>query len=389
MMNITKIFLTTTLLATISFCFAENPVDRTTVNAGLEFGFSGKSAWKITDQFLDRICKVYKITSQHYRATNGSIWQILGENKKDIHEALVNVDKPKLRELLSNPAQTNLYYGMDTIAKLSFPIVKKGIHVLDTHKSVIEKNLLILLETSGARKFWNYEALDRQPPLDIEKGLKNLDLILGFNVLFINPFPNEYGLKTSRGIIGRRVPMDFYHAIKVKEIYNLINGKNILEIGAGVGRTAYFSYKIGMTNYTIVDIPMSLVGSACYLAATLGEDAIWLEGEPENDRKGKISLISPTKLLSSQKDFDVVINIDSFTEMPLEVFTQYINYSSKHSKILYSVNHEYNQYSVVDIVTKVTKEKVNPLRFASALREGYVEEIYFFSNGYQLKTGQT
>ncbi len=214
-----------------------------------------------------------------------------------------------------------------------------------------------------------------------------MDNILGFNILFINPFPDEYGLKTSRGIIGYHVPMAIYHAIKAKEIYNLIKGKNILEIGAGVGRTAYFSYKMGMTNYAIVDIPMSLVGSACYLAATLGEDAIWLEGEPKSDRKGKISLISPAKLLSSKDNFDVVLNIDSFTEMPHEIFTQYINYLFKHSKVLYSMNHEANQYSVLKITEEVTGKKVNPIRFSSAIRDGYIEELYFFKQvfkGYQL-----
>jgi hypothetical protein len=39
-----------------------------------------------------------------------------------------------------------------------------------------------------------------------------------------------------------------------------VRGNRCLEIGAGVGRTAYYAHWLGMQDYTIVDLPTALIG---------------------------------------------------------------------------------------------------------------------------------
>jgi putative sugar O-methyltransferase len=179
--------------------------------------------------------------------------------------------------------------------------------------------------------------------------------------------------------------MALYHALKIRELCLLTKGGkgNILEIGAGGGRSAYFSKIMGLGDYTIVDLPLSLIGQALFLSATLGDDAISLEGENDPGVEKKIRLISPKKLLESGEKFDVVMNVDSLSEMPMEQASAYLKYLSKYANVLYSMNHEGNQYRTIDIAAAVELNAA-PIRHASAFRKGYVEELYFLGLSHTL-----
>ena len=132
---------------------------------------------------------------------------------------------------------------------------------------------------------------------------------------------------------------------------------------------------------------MSLVGQAVFLSAVLGEDAIWLEGEM-TDPTGKIRLIGPSALHNSTDRFDVILNIDSFTEMPLEQSVAYFQFAAEHCKTMYSMNHELNPYRTIDISEKAGIA-IPGIRHASAFRKGYVEELYFFETVISSKNNQS
>ncbi len=53
----------------------------------------------------------------------------------------------------------------------------------------------------------------------------------------------------------------------------------VLEIGAGLGRTAYYAWRAGIRHYTIVDVPLTAVAQADFLGRTLGPEALTLAGE--------------------------------------------------------------------------------------------------------------
>ena len=146
-------------------------------------------------------------------------------------------------------------------------------------------------------------------------------------------------------------------------------GCSILEIGAGMGRTAFYAREWGLGQYTIVDLPMSNVAQAAFLGAVLGEDAICLTGE---NRSG-IRILTPEWLFATDDRFDIILNTDSLTEMPLETATRYAQIAMDRAGKLLSINHEANDALVHELA---------PLRGRSLyrstfwLRPEYVEELF-------------
>lgn len=339
------------------------------------FVFTPASNWTPTDQFLNRLCNAYEFSSGRHGKPEG-MWGNIDEKKEDIHAALVSRDLPVLRTLLTNPAETDLYYGMDTLSKFNMPYFNEGGGLRPLVEKIIVASMVLVSEVSGSRRFWNVERFPQRVQIDIEPLLADLDLAFGTKIIFPNPFPREFGLATSRGVIGHRVGYALYHALKARELSALAGGQKIVEIGAGVGRTAFYCHAMGLTNYTVVDLPMSLIGQACYLSAALGEDAIWLDGEPP--LSGKIRLCGPDTFFGLGEDFDVALNVDSITEMPIAAGLSYLQYFATHARIIYSMNHEYNEHRTADIA-KLAGILTPPVRHASSLREGYVEELFILS----------
>ena len=131
-------------------------------------------------------------------------------------------------------------------------------------------------------------------------------------------------------------------------------GYSILEIGAGMGRTALYAREWGLGQYTIVDLPMSNVAQAVFLGAVVGEDAICLTGE---NRPG-IRIFTPKWLFATDDRFDIVLNTDSLSEMPHETATRYAQIAMDRAGKLLSINHEANEVLVY------------------WLRSGYVEGMF-------------
>lgn len=110
------------------------------------------------------------------------------------------------------------------------------------------------------------------------------------------------------------------------------NIEHVLEIGAGFGRTAQALIKLveNLAEYTIVDIPEVLSLSRRYLEKVL-----------RKDEYAKINFINAASLRQDGYDFnrvDLVINIDSFQEMPEETILYYFDRFIKDAKYFYSKN---------------------------------------------------
>ncbi len=135
---------------------------------------------------------------------------------------------------------------------------------------------------------------------------------------------------------GAKINLDHFFSI---EEYTFLNKyihseeiKNIVEIGAGFGRTAQALIKLvkGIHNYTIIDIPEVLSLSACYLEKVL-----------TNEEYQKISFINAYTINDENCDFSstsLVININSFQEMPKETVMYYFEKIIYHSNYFYTKN---------------------------------------------------
>ncbi|EMO24190.1 hypothetical protein LEP1GSC168_3352 [Leptospira santarosai str. HAI134] len=103
---------------------------------------------------------------------------------------------------------------------------------------------------------------------------------------------------------------------------------DILEIGAGFGRTCQALIKLSdaIKSYTIVDLPEMLSLSSSYLKKVLSDDEF-----------EKIKFIS-TENIHLVGNRDLIINIDSFQEMPRQTIKFYMDNLISTAKYFYSKN---------------------------------------------------
>lgn len=102
---------------------------------------------------------------------------------------------------------------------------------------------------------------------------------------------------------------------------------------------AYWAHRLGVTEYTIIDLPQINVIQGFYLMSSLGGDSVQLFGE---SKSAPIRIVPNTayKQTVNTSKFDVVLNQDSFPEMSQEVAIEYLEWIAASRKNLISINHE-------------------------------------------------
>ncbi|MBV9734815.1 MAG: putative sugar O-methyltransferase, partial [Acidisphaera sp.] len=184
---------------------------------------------------------------------------------------------------------------------------------------------------------------------------------------------------TGRGIQTYRATQALYQAWQLKKITGDTVAPKVLEIGAGSGRTAYYAWRLGIRDYTIVDLPLTCVASANFLGRTLGPEHLKLYGE---DGAGSISIVPPETFFKSRERFDVALNVDSLTEMARETAEAYFDEIDERSYVFLSINHEWNLFRVRDLFTGRRHA-----RHACMMRAGYAEEVVETLRGRARYTG--
>jgi hypothetical protein len=347
-----------------------------------DFGMVVKPAdWRIDAGLVRRIKHAYRLALEKSGRLGTSMWTTTIQTRREpVHDALMSSDDSVTAAALSNPAQNELYYGMDTL----FLVGSQLLNAHDSHRTILAtfvlETLARLADATGARCAWNPEAAPKRPAeTDIEAVLSSLDAILGIKIDFPNPFDGEFGIKTRRGVIGQRGPLCLYQAWRFVELCRLIGGKRLLEIGAGVGRQAYYARLMGITDYTIVDLPLGNVGQAVFLGSILGPDAVWMPGDAVSDQPGRIRLFPPAWIKDTSENFDLIANVDSLTEMSKEQALDYFRFAYEHSEVFLSINHEINSFRVYDL-PRTAGIAVTSTRHACSIRPGYLEECFFTGN---------
>ncbi len=127
---------------------------------------------------------------------------------------------------------------------------------------------------------------------------------------FGQPFSIQYN--------GEEIDLDYIQSVdEISFIEKSIdlNKKNILEIGAGYGRTVHtILSNYSVSSYTIIDLPDTMTISKKYLRKVLSKENF-----------GKIIFIPVNELSNRILDkYDLAINIDSFAEMDEEVVFNYL-----------------------------------------------------------------
>ncbi len=329
-----------------------------------------------SDPFLDRLCIAYERALKSFDTHGNSMWASIERLRHDIHSALVARDLGALGSMLANPLATKLYYGVDELYD----------HGTDPNPGLPAHYRQISREAILAIGYWmglirvpNPEGGQLYPvggysaaTIDIESLMDEIDRVSNASLRFPNPFPGEIVLPTSRGGASVRAVAAFYQAMLIRR---LSAGREIVEIGAGMGRTAFYALQAGVGHYKIVDLPLSLIGQAAFLALVLGEESVAFASE--GDVSAPILLMTPQQFHMAAVPCSMVLNVDSIAEMDREHAIAYVERLRADGSVLLSINHEANDVRLAEIAPVQHRKWRAPYM----LRPGYIEEFYDFSHG--------
>lgn len=333
----------------------------------------------LSSDFLGRVQRAYRLALASSTAGNSTIWAPIDRRRSSVHAALVAEDDEALRNVFSNPVSSDLFLGADylchsvlgqlsvghsrdlrVLAALAGERVERldSEGVADHLAKWTKKKLLLFAEVAGVSHTEETKSI-----------LSGLDNLLAQTVSFPN-LAGEFGLPTSRGIATYRAVLSLHQTWIILNHLRDQSTKSVVEIGPGLGRTAYYVFRSGVTDYTTVDLPMGIVAQACFLGAALGPDKIVLHGE--DDRAGCIKLyVAGTQPLD--KKYTVAFNSDSMTEMTMSAAMRYANWIWGHCGAFISINHGGNLFTVEDISKKwLTLERCG----RCPMQEGYVTEYF-------------
>jgi hypothetical protein len=322
---------------------------------------------------IERIIAAYRRACTTVYAEGQSQWnQEIHNLKLPIHNALLENSVEVVTDIFRHPSQNYLFYGFDNTCKSNE--ANFGAEWWQNWlKSIAYDKLVCVAEFLAISRVTNPEVyyLGYPEPENYENILLRLDEYFGATISFPNPFANEIGLLTSRGIASDRALYALYQIAEMKATAaHRAHGMRVVEIGAGLGRSAYYAYTAGINNYTIIDLPMTNAVQSYFLASTLGEDKICLFGEEA--RSNKILIYPPTMFLNSSDTYDLAVNVDSITEMPIETAIAYVKQISARANMLLSSNHEFNNFTARDLIVQSSPKFMT--RNRSWLRRGYLDE---------------
>jgi hypothetical protein len=199
-----------------------------------------------------------------------------------------------------------------------------------------------------------------------------------------------FGIYTKKGIFNYRHINSLYTAFRIKSLLSGVHSPDICEYGGGLGTVGYYLSKMGISNYTIFDLPLVNMFAGHFLLNCLPEDMVVLYGEDYKDNAIKLY---PYWMCAQmpEKKFDLSINQDSFPEIDEFIVKKYISDIERTtSKYFLSINHEAQspmngkenpkaQLNISEIM-KTYKNFNRFYRFHYWVREGYIEELYKIKN---------
>jgi len=352
----------------------------------IEGRFVPQAPQGISRSLVARIQTAYRLAIERFKGSGDSVWSAFSERSRDIHDSLLEPSGERITRLLEDPIPTSLFNGYYSVTR-DLDLAEDSDEARELRKWSVHQILecfLRLAQGTGADRLWNPER--EQPERDgetnfdrarVEALLDALDEEISIRIDFPNPLPREFGLPTSRGIASYRAPHAVYQAWRVRELLKETKGRKVLEIGAGMGRNAYYARRLGITDFTIVDLPLANVAQANFLGRALGAEAIWLPGDPAAEQAGRIRICGPDWLAGTDEKFDIVLNVDSITEMDAGHALDYLRDISRRTALFLSINHEGNAISTRELLSQCASE-ARVLRYPYWLRRGYAEEIFFF-----------
>ena len=330
-------------------------------------------------RLIDRVVTSYRLRAQEASIRGAAQWtDIFDEKHSETHTSIVGGNRARVERILRDPGSSDLFYGFDSLSRS----LVRARRLDDAHAPALTLDALATVaEAVKARRLENPEDYRWGPTRRIaaDEVIDQLERVFGFEIPVPNPFPGERGITSKRGVLSYRVPQALYQAWRIAQLTRGIPDPRVLEIGPGLGRTAYYARAFGIKDYTLIDVPISSFAQGYFLGRVLGEEHIHLWGETrESDLAAKrIKLLPPAAFLGGADHYDLVVNVDSMTELDESVARQYWAAIERRAGAFLSVNHESNPFTVGELIAK-SELVANSIRMPYWLRRGYVEEVVHF-----------
>ncbi len=349
------------------------PYDSVTAKAGVTRGES-----KDVSTGIQRIIAAYRASTGSTAVQATAIWESIANSQQaPLHQILIAGDPAAVDKLLSRPGDSELFYGIDNLISGAVRTFRERADIETGHAKLCQDHLIRLAELTGAGRFANPEFPGGNNAVAAQSTDQLIDAIekaIGQQIDFPNPFPDEHGIKSRRGIVSYRAIHAIYQAWLIKALLRGVENPTVLEIGGGLGRTAYYTRRFGIADYTIVDLSFTAVSQAYFMMRTLGEDAVRLHGEPVGNDDAKVKLLNPDDFLNGSRRYDLIINVDSLTEMGRATAESYLTKICTSTPTFLSINHEANEFTVKALQDHA--RRLATRRREYGLRHGYVEELF-------------
>lgn len=324
----------------------------------------GQKFQHLDAKFLARVKRAYRLMLDDAEQVSG-VWGTISDLRAPVHEALLATENDGLRAIFADPIRTDLFCGVDNISDSNLGRSLNDPEAVAHFSQEAKEHFLSLTRTLNCSD-------------DPELALGEIDKLLNQRIEFPAPFRGEIGLKTSRGTVSFRAIQSIYQAWRLCTLLAETPNYAVLEIGPGMGRTAFYAYRSGLTDYTTLDLPLGVIAQACFLAAVLGSEAIWLLGDDAAFATNRIRLFSSKKYLSDR--FSLVLQADGLTEMPPAIAIDYAFWIGRHADRFLSINHGKNPFLVSEVVS-LTLACAPTDRRKYPVRDGYAEELFDFKSG--------
>ena len=356
------------------------------LRSSIEGRFVSPAPQPMPPTLVARIQAAYRLANERFGGAGDSVWTGFSGRSSEIHDSLLSPDSERVTRFLEDPIPTSLFNGYYSVTR-DLNLLEDSAQAAQLRKWSIHQALecfLRLAQAIAAMDLWNPERThaerDGETTFDgarLEAVLRALDEAIGIRIDFPNPLPREFGVPTSRGIASYRAPHAIYQAWRTRQLLEETKGARVLEIGAGMGRNAYYARQLGVREFTIVDLPLTNVAQANFLGRVLGPDGIWLPGDPPAEQRGRVRICPPQWLAGTDEKFDVVLNADSITEMDANHALDYVRDISRRAGAFLSINHEANAFSAHGVIARAGI-RARALRYPYWLRRGYAEEVFYF-----------
>ncbi len=206
---------------------------------------------------------------------------------------------------------------------------------------------------------------------------------LGVPVVVPPVIGSSFGLATRDGIVSGRDLLALHSAVRLRQLGADVPRPDVCEIGGGLGAAAYYSARLGVGRYTIVDLPVVGLLQGYFLARALGPARVRLYGEPV-DGRADVWLVPPHQFSRDTAVYDLLLNQDSLPEMHRDVGVAYLRRAAGRVRHAFlSVNQEARAAQAGDARQTVVRDLAaeaggwRPVsRNRHWLRPGYVEEVY-------------